>query len=325
MQNKSLPVALLIFIAASLGAISVFQKFLHFSIGHTVYYCQNIIRSISFQIPQTIGLIFIGIFALMVLLGATKFILSWHKTVRQKNALETSKKASPKIAALIQKYGLEDKLIEIKNKRIFAFCLGLHKPKIYISTGLISKMTKSELEAIVLHEKCHLKHNDPLILTILSSIYSLFPYLPVFSDLIRNLRIERELQADRQVVLSLGGNQELLSVMRKLLSLPKKDNFAFSLGIGDQDTIELRIQALLGSNLAYRKFYPLNIIISLIVAVALSLTALAPVQAIENHENGNDVMMICPNNDSCVSWCQRNQSVNPTTPMENSSHPFSTK
>jgi beta-lactamase regulating signal transducer with metallopeptidase domain len=209
--------------------------------------------------------------------------------------------------------------------KLFAYCVGIKNSQIYVSSGLVAQMNAKELEAILLHEKSHLDNRDPLVLTLLSLTQNLFPYLPILSDLIRNFRIEREIRADKSAVSQQGEMQPLLSAMKKLLLVPDSGKFVFSVGIGELDTLEVRIHTLLKKNPVYKKFHLLNLLVTTLTILVVGFAVLTPVHAIENHADGKDVMMICPNNDSCVSWCQRNQSITPNQPVENSSHPYSTK
>lgn len=325
MINKSLLVAISLFATFGLAVLFIFQKFLHLSIGHTVYYCQNIIKSLSFQLPQTMGIALISLLLLTITVPIFRLLLNFYAISGHKKNLIPSLKSNLKLLRLIRKLKLGERIVQIESAKLFAYCVGIKKPQIYISSGLVTQVNVKELEAILLHEKSHLDNHDPLVLTLLSLTQNIFPYFPILSDLIRNFRIEREIRADKFAVSQQGDMQPLLSAMKKLLLVPDSDKFAFSVGVGELDTLEVRIHMLLEKKLVYKKFHLLNLLVTTLTILVVGFAALTPVHAIENHDDGRDVMMICPNNDSCVSWCQRNQSITPNQPMENSSHPYSTK
>jgi hypothetical protein len=45
---------------------------------------------------------------------------------------------------------------------VFAFCLGLVSPRIYVSEGLLQLLDAHELAAVLHHEAAHLRRRDPL-------------------------------------------------------------------------------------------------------------------------------------------------------------------
>ncbi len=302
--------------AFGLTTLLIFQKFLQLSIGHTVYYCQNVIKSLSLQFPQPLGIVLISLLLLTIVFPLLKFLFNLHKLSRLKNNLTPSLEMSKKLFRLVTALDLQGKVIQVKSRKLFAYCVGMKSPKIYVSSALISSVDSRELEAILLHEKSHLDNHDPFVLVLMSIVHSLFPYLPILSDFVRNFRIEREIQADQAAVYQQGEMKPLLSAMRKLLLIEDSDRFAFSLGMGELDTLEVRINMLLNKKLIHKKFHALNIIATTVTILVVGFMAIAPVHAIENHENGKDVMTV---------WCDGNQTINSSQPSENSSHPYSTK
>ncbi len=325
MANKSLLVATGLLGIFCLAAFFIFQKFLHLSISHTIYYCQNVIKSLSFQLPQTFGIALILLFFLTIIFPIVRLLLSLYTISRHKKSLIPCLNMNPKLSQTAKKLEIKERVIQVKSAKLFAYCMGMKSPKIYISSTLVSEVNTKELEAILLHEKSHLDNHDPLVLTLLSIARALFPYFPVLADFVQNFRIEREVRADQSVVYHQGERQPLLSAMRKLLLIEDSNRFEFSLGIGEPDTFEVRINTLLEKRVIYKKFHLLNILITVISILIVSFAAITPVHAIENHEDGKDIMMVCPNDDSCASWCERNQKSAPNQSVENSSHPFSTK
>jgi Zn-dependent protease with chaperone function len=50
----------------------------------------------------------------------------------------------------------------IESKDIFAWCAGFVKPKIFVSRGMLERITKKQLSAVLAHEHCHLQQRDNL-------------------------------------------------------------------------------------------------------------------------------------------------------------------
>ena len=60
-----------------------------------------------------------------------------------------------------------------------AFTIGLWRPCIVLSTGLLRMLDTDEEKAVVYHEVHHLWHRDPLKTTLLSVFATMMPYIPV--------------------------------------------------------------------------------------------------------------------------------------------------
>lgn len=50
----------------------------------------------------------------------------------------------------------------IESKDVFAWCTGLLKPKIFVSSGMLERVNKKQLRVVLAHEFCHLKQRDNL-------------------------------------------------------------------------------------------------------------------------------------------------------------------
>ncbi len=213
-------------------------------------------------------------------------------------------KSNTSFTILLEKLRLTEKTYLIENEKQFAFCLGIRKPKIYISTALLSILNEREIEAVLRHERYHLNNRDTLTMLIASIAESLLPFFPLISDFLHNYRIEREIRADAESVQGLGDEKPLISVLKKLLIAPEYATVTAS-AIADHDTLEPRIQALIRKDAHFKKFKLKHIFVSLISVFIMSIITLAPVQAMEIHHKGEDAMMLCPNNEVCINACRK--------------------
>jgi Zn-dependent protease with chaperone function len=104
--------------------------------------------------------------------------ISHIKTFRFKNKIKRSVVSKPKsIAYFEKKHNLHNKIIVYQDSQLMAFCLGIFTPHIYLSTRLLNKMNRSEVEAIILHEKQHIVGGDNMKLLILNFIKTIFFFL----------------------------------------------------------------------------------------------------------------------------------------------------
>ncbi len=226
---------------------------------------------------------------------------------------------------LLQQYNLQNKVYLIENNRTFAFCFGILNPKIYISTNLLSLMNEKEIEAVLLHEKYHLKHRDSLTMLIATVLQHLFPFFPLFSDLIRNYKIEREIAADQQAIQTLGTAQPVTAVLKKLLCIPTLTLPTVS-ALAEYETLRPRIKAIVGEQYSYIRFSKAKMLISFSAVVVIISMLVVPVHAMEIHNHKQDVMMVCLQSGGCVTACtDKNASTPYTVPYstDNASHPYS--
>lgn len=98
-----------------------------------------------------------------------------------------------------------------------AFAMGMVKPRIILSTGLIDLLDARELQAVIYHERFHQMHGDPLKTFMLSLTSSVMWYIPILKLFRHNYKIIREVLADRYAIRQQGGSVHLGSALLKLL------------------------------------------------------------------------------------------------------------
>ncbi len=325
--NKNIFKFLSIILLSGAFLIIILQKISPL-LSHTVYYCQTYINSISISIPYLMTVLPVILFfsLLKIALGKGVFVVVKAQTLKKK--LMENVTSDKKFSKALMKLKLQEKTMLIKSNKPFAFCLGIVRPKIYISTKMISLMDKAEVEAILRHEKYHLENKDSFVMLLASMGESLLPFFPLLSDLLHNYRIEREVKADNEAIKELGHSASIVSVLRKLLAYPSFATIPVS-AIADQGTLEPRIRAIVKKDFQFKKYKVKNMLISFLSLTVLSFTIIAPVQAFDLHDEKNDIMMLCPNGDSCAKWCTENNTVIPqysSMPLslkQNSSQSFS--
>lgn len=99
----------------------------------------------------------------------------------------------------------------------FAFCHGLIRPRIYISTSLLKILTPSEVDAVLAHERAHQLRRDPLRIAIVHVLTSALSLVPGVSWIRDRYLLSLELKAD-QVVKQEVGDGPLRSALHKLMS-----------------------------------------------------------------------------------------------------------
>lgn len=86
-----------------------------------------------------------------------------------------------------------------------AFCAGLLRPRVYISTGAVALLSANELAAVIEHESHHAARRDPLRLLIAQVVGDAFFFLPALRHLRTRYAALAELAADEAAIRRLGG------------------------------------------------------------------------------------------------------------------------
>lgn len=301
--NKNLIIfaSLILFLG---GSVLISLQKLSPLLSHAIYYCQSIINSISMPIPYYFGAAIFVLAFVFLLIAIIKLFALYIKVQLFRKKLIKNLKSNEGFILLLEKLTLTNKTRLIESEKQFVFCLGIRRPKIYISTNLVNSLTIQELEAVLRHERCHLNNKDTLTMLIASIGESLLPFFPLFSDFLKNFRIEREIQADKEAMQGQGYQEPLISVLKKLLNAPSVATATVP-AIADHDTLEPRIRAIVKKDLRFKQFRVKNILISVASIFAMSIIILTPVQAVEVHHMGKDVVMICPHDNTCLNSCKK--------------------
>ncbi len=94
---------------------------------------------------------------------------------------------------------------------------GLFRPKILFPLGLKERLSSEEYAAILAHEREHSKWKDPLILTVIEVVCTLFWFIPALKWFRRNLVLTQEMACDRS-----ANPQALAGALSKVVRLHKE-------------------------------------------------------------------------------------------------------
>lgn len=197
------------------------------------------------------------------------------RTIRR-NAVPIPRKLAKAAAGL----PILDRVICVSDPRLFAFCQGLRKPQICVSTGLIDRLSQEEIRAVLLHESSHLLNRDPVKFLGTRVLASALQMLPVVYELQQRYQLAREISADRLAVQ--GTNVTALA--NALLKVIASDQSRVELAnapVGAFDVTRERIVRLAGAGPDKPPIPRRSVISSLLVAIALFISTLGFAEASE--------------------------------------------
>lgn len=91
-------------------------------------------------------------------------------------------------------------LFALPSSRPAAFCAGLLRPRLVVSTGLLERLDAEEQQAVVCHELVHARSREPLKCLLARLAARTFFWLPALGALLDRYMLVKELAADREAV-----------------------------------------------------------------------------------------------------------------------------
>jgi len=148
------------------------------------------------------------------------------------------------IAALAHELEIGGRVDLVRDQRPFSFCYWFLRPRICLATGLVDRLETDELRAVLLHERYHLRHRDPLRLVIARYFAAGLYVVPVVEELVEHYSVQKEIAADQDAVRTVGGVRALASALYKVL--PDADDVSLGLlvPVGSLSVTEARIDQL---------------------------------------------------------------------------------
>ena len=111
-----------------------------------------------------------------------------------------------------------------------AYCIGLLRPWVVITSGLVERLTEPSLRAVVAHETSHRRRRDPFRSALAMSVARGLFFVPSLRDLAAATSAENEISADAKAV-GLVGRANLVTGLLAVLGHPAPTGFCF-----DRDT-----------------------------------------------------------------------------------------
>lgn len=150
----------------------------------------------------------------------------------------------PDVALLAARLGLAGRLDLIAAPEPQAFCHGLLRPRVGVTTGLLRLLDREELRAVLLHEARHLRRRDPLRRCSADWLANTLFFLPLVAMLRDHHFVASEVAADQWALERMGQERSLASALYKLLAHGGAAS-ATAL-VGASGSLAVRVDRLLG-------------------------------------------------------------------------------
>jgi beta-lactamase regulating signal transducer with metallopeptidase domain len=125
----------------------------------------------------------------------------------------------------------------------YSFSYGTLTPRVVVSRGLLESVEPGELDAVLVHERYHVRNLDPLKVLIARTLPVAFFFLPVLRELQRRYVAGRELAADRSAIRACG-RRSVAGALYKVVAGPPSATLSAAAAIGGPELLEVRIAQL---------------------------------------------------------------------------------
>jgi hypothetical protein len=138
-----------------------------------------------------------------------------------------------------------DGVLVIVDERPRAFCAGLLRPRVYVSTGAVALLDELALRAVLAHERHHARRHDPLRLAAGRVIASALFFVPGIGDLVERESTLVELGADESAMSA--GPEHRSALARAMLHFSERSEAGDPTGIEPE-----RVDHILGEPPSWR-------------------------------------------------------------------------
>lgn len=185
-------------------------------------------------------------FVVATVLGAAlgaRSLWRQYRATRQLGVFVAARRVAPSgaIAAAARDKRIRVEVVDADES--YSFTYGLVQPRVVVSRGLIDAVDVGELDAVLIHERYHVRNFDPIKVLIARTVPSTFFFLPALRDLQYRYLAGRELAADRSALRSCG-REPLASALYRVVAGPAPATIGAAAAIGGRELLDARVTQL---------------------------------------------------------------------------------
>lgn len=176
------------------------------------------------DVADVVRLIVLVLAACGITLGSVSVIHQLLTTAALIRTLESRRIALPRsVAVLARELGIEGRVDVVADGRTFSFCYWFRDPRICLSSALTSRLGRDELRAVLVHERYHLRHRDPLRVVIARYFAAGLYVVPAIDELTSFYALQKEIAADDEAVRQVGIGPLARALYKLLPDAPERD------------------------------------------------------------------------------------------------------
>lgn len=187
---------------------------------------------------------FFGVVAIGTVVAAVSILRQVRATRRLGQVVATrSLPPDPSLDRAAASARLSGQVDLVEDVHPFSFTYGISAPRVAVSSGLLDATDHEELEAVLAHERYHLRNRDTLKVVVARAAPAAFFFLPALGHLRDRYLAGRELAADRHAVRACG-ERALTGALVKALDGPSWVDLGAAAALGGQAFLEHRVEQL---------------------------------------------------------------------------------
>lgn len=149
----------------------------------------------------------------------------------------------PRVRRIAAELGLPGRIEVIDTADVLSFTYGFLRPRVVVTRGMLAVTDDDQLRAVLEHERYHVRQLDPLKSLATRTVPDALFFLPALRELRDRYLVDRELDADRQVVDRLG-RAPLAGALYKTLQAPPNWQPAAGAAVGGFDVLPARLSQM---------------------------------------------------------------------------------
>lgn len=207
--------------------------------------CAAALYELGRELPA-LGVLVVALALVGIGLGGVELVRVLRRTQR---ALARHRPVTvpARLAAVVAAAGMPSDVVCFEDARALAYCRGLLRPRIWISSGAVALLDERELEAVLRHEDFHRHHLDPLRILVARTLSSLLFGVPLIDHLAARFAVAKELDADLAAVRAQGTTRHVAGALyalgsSRLASAPDR------IAVGAWSLSRARVDQLCGSS-----------------------------------------------------------------------------
>jgi hypothetical protein len=256
-------------LALALGSSAILGALLATIIPHA----SNVLSRGPDDLVDAVTLLLLVLATCGIALGLGSLFRQLISTMVLIRALVSRRVATPRrVSELARELGIAGRIDVVADRRPFSFCYWFRDPRICVSTALVRRLGTDELRAVLLHERYHLRHRDPLRLVIARYFAAGLYVVPVVEELASFYALQKEIAADDDAVRHVGV-APLAAALYKLLPDAPDRELGLLMPVTGLSVTEARIDRLVaGADLPLR-LSPAAILLSAGALIGASVLA----------------------------------------------------